>query len=120
MHNLVRMVVLAEAMAVLHGLQFARDMGFSRVILESDSKMVIRNLQASEEDYSETMRITWDVKTLARGFASCRFEFFKREGNTLVHAMASEAMKHSPFWVAGYRRVWKKLLDVFRLLLYCF
>ncbi|MBA0662126.1 hypothetical protein Goklo_006313 [Gossypium klotzschianum] len=49
MHNLVRTVVLAEAMAVLHGLQFESHLG-------SDS-----------------------------GFASCRFEFVAREGNTTMH-----------------------------------
>ncbi|MBA0810720.1 hypothetical protein Gohar_002682 [Gossypium harknessii] len=57
--------------------------------------MVIRNLQASEENYSEMRPITWDVKTLARGFASCRFEFVAREGNTTMHEMLSEGMKHS-------------------------
>ncbi|MBA0839204.1 hypothetical protein Goarm_004960, partial [Gossypium armourianum] len=39
--------------------------------------------------------ITWDVKTLARGFASCCFEFVAREGNTTMHEMVSEGMKHS-------------------------
>ncbi|MBA0735412.1 hypothetical protein Gogos_019263 [Gossypium gossypioides] len=72
MHNLVRTVVLAEVMAVLDGIQFTKNMGFSR-----------------------------DVKNLARGFASCRFEFVTRERNTVMHAMASKGMKHSEdsFWV---------------------
>ncbi|MBA0723188.1 hypothetical protein Golax_003795 [Gossypium laxum] len=37
--ELVRLVVLAEAMVVLHGLQFAPKMGFSNIILENDSKL---------------------------------------------------------------------------------
>ncbi|MBA0636001.1 hypothetical protein Godav_024682 [Gossypium davidsonii] len=36
-HNLVRSVVIAEAIAVLHGLQFALDLGFTNVILENHS-----------------------------------------------------------------------------------
>ncbi|MBA0852831.1 hypothetical protein Goshw_010229, partial [Gossypium schwendimanii] len=44
-YNLVRSVVIAEASAVLHGLQFALDLGFTKVILESDSKLVIQNIQ---------------------------------------------------------------------------
>ncbi|MFQ6619769.1 hypothetical protein Gotur_000636, partial [Gossypium turneri] len=40
-HNLVHSVVIAEALVVLHGLQFALDLGFSNVILESDSRLVL-------------------------------------------------------------------------------
>ncbi|MBA0669800.1 hypothetical protein Goklo_029054, partial [Gossypium klotzschianum] len=34
--------------AVLHGLQFALDLGFTNVILESDSKLVIQNIQQTK------------------------------------------------------------------------
>ncbi|MBA0818947.1 hypothetical protein Gohar_021537 [Gossypium harknessii] len=39
-HNLVHSVVIAEALVVLHELQFALDLGFTNVILESDSRLV--------------------------------------------------------------------------------
>ncbi|KAH1031812.1 hypothetical protein J1N35_043986 [Gossypium stocksii] len=100
-HNLVRSVVLAEATVVLHGLQFAPEMGFSNVILESDSKLVIQNLQSSKEDYSEIRPLTWDAKALARNFSSYRFEFVARDGNSTAHAMAVEGLKRFEdfFWV---------------------
>lgn len=72
-HNLVHSVVIAEALAVLHGIQFALDMGFSKVILESDSRLVVNNIQKSREDYSESRPFTWDTKNLARKFQCCRF-----------------------------------------------
>ncbi|MBA0753984.1 hypothetical protein Gogos_005444 [Gossypium gossypioides] len=72
-HNLIRSVVIAEAIAVLHGLQFALDLGFTNVILESDSKPVIQNIQQTSEDYSESRPFTWNAKNLARNFSSCRF-----------------------------------------------
>ncbi|MBA0672117.1 hypothetical protein Goklo_007348 [Gossypium klotzschianum] len=58
-HNLVRSVVIAEAIAVLHGLQFALDLGFTNVILESDSKlkemgqpaMAVEGLRADEDSF---------------------------------------------------------------------
>lgn len=36
MHNLISTAVLAKAMAILHGLQFTKKMGFLRYILECD------------------------------------------------------------------------------------
>ncbi|MBA0880904.1 hypothetical protein Goshw_019659 [Gossypium schwendimanii] len=71
-NTLVKSVVMAEAIAMLHGIQFASEMGFMQVILESDSKI--------------------DVKALARSFLVCRFEFIAREGNTVAHGMAEEGM----------------------------
>nr|KJB20572.1 hypothetical protein B456_003G154500 [Gossypium raimondii] len=89
-HNLVHSMVIAEAIAVLDGLQFALDMGFSKVILESDSRLVVNNIQKSSEDYSESRPFTWDVKNLARKFLCCRFQFVAREGNGAAHALVVE------------------------------
>lgn len=51
-HTWVSTVVMVKAVVVLHGLQFSYDMGFRRVILESDSRTVIKKLQGTKEDYS--------------------------------------------------------------------
>ncbi|MBA0760086.1 hypothetical protein Gotri_022868 [Gossypium trilobum] len=81
-HNLVHSVVIAEALAILHGLQFALDLGFSNVILESDSRLV-------------------DAKNLARKFQCCRFQFIAREGNGAAHVMVVQGMRAEgdSFWV---------------------
>ncbi|KAG8484135.1 hypothetical protein CXB51_022932 [Gossypium anomalum] len=52
-HHLTWSVVIAEALAVLHRLQFALEMRFTKVILESDSRLIVQNIQQSSEDYSE-------------------------------------------------------------------
>ncbi|MBA0810328.1 hypothetical protein Gohar_002332, partial [Gossypium harknessii] len=59
-------MVIIEVTAVLHGLQFALDMGFINAILESDSKLVIQNIQQMSEDYSESRPLTWDAKWLSK------------------------------------------------------
>ncbi|MBA0623280.1 hypothetical protein Godav_008751 [Gossypium davidsonii] len=76
-------------------------MGFSKVILESDSRLVVNNIQKSSEDYSETRPFTWDAKNLARKFQCCRFQFIAREGNGAAHALAVEGMRAEgdSFWV---------------------
>ncbi|MBA0743134.1 hypothetical protein Gogos_005852, partial [Gossypium gossypioides] len=81
---------MVEETALLHGIQFALEMGFMEIIIESDSKIVIKNIISLEEDYTEIRSITWDVKALARNFSSCRFEFIAREGNTVAHALGKE------------------------------
>ncbi|KAK8369074.1 hypothetical protein V6Z12_A01G087500 [Gossypium hirsutum] len=92
-HNLVHSVVIAEAIAVLHRLQFVLDMGFSKVVLESNSKLVVQNIQKRNEDYSETRPFTWDVQNLARNFSSCQLQFIAREGNKAAHAMTAEGLR---------------------------
>ncbi|MBA0856919.1 hypothetical protein Goshw_004854 [Gossypium schwendimanii] len=98
---MVQTVALAEIIVVLHRLQFAMDMGFSNVILESDSRIVIKNLKVKGEDNSKLRPITWDVHNMLKGFTSYRFEFVARKGNVATHAMASQGMKHLVdfFWV---------------------
>ncbi|XVF61541.1 hypothetical protein PTKIN_Ptkin08bG0137900 [Pterospermum kingtungense] len=41
-----------EALAALHGLEFAADLGYKRAILESDSFTVIKTLRSNMEDLS--------------------------------------------------------------------
>ncbi|KAH1065788.1 hypothetical protein J1N35_030775 [Gossypium stocksii] len=80
------------ALAVLHVLHFALDLGFPKIILESDSKLIVQNIQQISEDYSESRPFTWDAKNLARRFLSCCFQFIAREANRAAHAMAVEGL----------------------------
>ncbi|MBA0840762.1 hypothetical protein Goarm_003312, partial [Gossypium armourianum] len=65
-------------------------MGFKQVILESDSKMTIKNITSPGEDYSEKRPVTWDVKAWARNFSDCCFEYTVRQGNSVAHALVEE------------------------------
>ncbi|KAK5787057.1 hypothetical protein PVK06_041708 [Gossypium arboreum] len=100
-HHLVRTVALAEAIALLHGVQFASEMGFRYVIAESDSRVVINKINSKEDNYSETRPLTWDLKASTRNFSECRFQFVAREGNSDAHAMAEEGLRRLEdcFWV---------------------
>nr|KJB54866.1 hypothetical protein B456_009G052300 [Gossypium raimondii] len=108
-HNLVRSVVLAKAM-----------IGFMKIILESDSKTIIKNLQATKEDYSEIRPITWDVKALTMKFSSCHFEFVAGESNAVAHAMAVEGMRRSEdsFWVEDALLKAMEMADLDRLFIW--
>ncbi|MBA0684748.1 hypothetical protein Goari_026311, partial [Gossypium aridum] len=112
-HNLVRSVVIAEATAVLHRLQFALDLRFTNVILESDSKLVIQNIQQTRENYSKSRPFTWDEKNLARNFSSCRFQFVALEGNGAAHTMVVEGLRidEDLFWVEDAPLKFLKVVD---------
>lgn len=53
-HDLAITATMAELLAVLHGLQFASELGFTKIILKSDSKLTIQNITSVQEDYLET------------------------------------------------------------------
>ncbi|KAA3461445.1 Polynucleotidyl transferase, Ribonuclease H fold [Gossypium australe] len=56
-HHLTRLVMIAEAMTVLHGFQFALDLGFTKVILESDSRLIVQNIQQISNRTSHAMAV---------------------------------------------------------------
>lgn len=51
-NNCVPIASAAEALACVRALQFARDMGFQRVLLKGDSKTVIEKLMHEDVDRS--------------------------------------------------------------------
>lgn len=83
-HNLVNTVVVAEATVVIHDLQFALDLRSMRVILKSDSRLVIQNIQRTGKDYLESRSFTW-MQKIWRG--SSRLAAFSSllEMETLLH-----------------------------------
>ncbi|KAL4284986.1 hypothetical protein GQ457_16G020360 [Hibiscus cannabinus] len=91
----------AEALTVLRGLQFTRELGFNSVLLESDSKTIITKLKSRERDYLEVDLITCDTKLLATNFESCSFSFVGQNGNKPKHALAAAdvGQTHDRFWI---------------------
>ncbi|MBA0851056.1 hypothetical protein Goshw_012301, partial [Gossypium schwendimanii] len=65
---------VAKALAVVHGLRFALEMGFLSVILESDSRLVIQKLTASSKDLSEISALIWEAKEFSNLFVDYRQE----------------------------------------------
>ncbi|MBA0775911.1 hypothetical protein Gotri_010996 [Gossypium trilobum] len=91
LHVLVTTATMAEAIAVLHGIQFA-------------SEWVLR-------------RLFWrDVKVWAGSFSGYCFEFTVRQGNSVAHALAEEGMRRLEdcFWVEDAPMEAKELADVDR------
>jgi ribonuclease HI/probable phosphoglycerate mutase len=69
----------AEYEALLHGLELARRRGAARLVVRSDSELLVRQM-------------TGEYRVKAAGFASIRFESVPRSENAAADRLANEAM----------------------------
>ncbi|GMI81726.1 hypothetical protein HRI_001841900 [Hibiscus trionum] len=92
----------AEALSALQGIKFAKDLGFSNLIVEGDSRSIIKKLASPSVDLSVISHLICDAQNAARSFNTCRFTFIGRNGNIAAHAMADYGRRedtHEGFWV---------------------
>ncbi|MBA0802788.1 hypothetical protein Gohar_013059, partial [Gossypium harknessii] len=87
-HN-VRDLTIAEAYACLKGAVFAEEIGFSDVIMEGDSRIVIKKLQNHGNDRSAIRGVINKIIVMSRIFWNIEFQFIPREANGLAYAMAA-------------------------------
>ncbi|MBA0784799.1 hypothetical protein Gotri_028031, partial [Gossypium trilobum] len=91
----------AEALSCLQGLTFANDMGFSRLIVESDACTIISRIERDREDRLKIGPYIKDIKVLSQAFRSIKFCFTPRTANKASHIMAQEGFKgeEDTYWV---------------------
>ncbi|MBA0706403.1 hypothetical protein Golax_018514, partial [Gossypium laxum] len=82
---------VAEALACVHAVQFARDLGLRRVELEGDSAMVISKLKHAGIDRLKISGYIRDARQMLLGFEHFKFYHIKRGGgDTVAHLLARE------------------------------
>ncbi|XP_074282901.1 uncharacterized protein LOC141607450 [Silene latifolia] len=79
---------LAEAMAILEGVKEARSRGHTRIIIESDCKMVIDALKTKEQGHSDFHLILDDIFYFCSDFNSVIWSFVSRKLNGVAHELA--------------------------------
>ncbi|XP_021721482.1 uncharacterized protein LOC110689043 [Chenopodium quinoa] len=90
----------AEAKAVWCGLQLARDRGIKRVVLESDSLLVVQALRGASAGRSTFHLLIEDITNVAASFDDVKWSFVRRNGNRVAHYLA-----HFQPWDLG-QRMW--------------
>ncbi|XP_062020668.1 uncharacterized protein LOC133737053 [Rosa rugosa] len=95
-------IVAIEALAVYHGLLLCREAGFQKLVVESDSTIVIDALNKTELDLSVEGGVLDDIKCLASTFKSVLWKKVNREGNIAAHKMAKHAL------IADKDRLWQE------------
>ncbi|KAM7497885.1 hypothetical protein LguiA_022299 [Lonicera macranthoides] len=83
--------LLAEAISLREALSWIKDKNMSNVYVESDSQLLISAIRSDFEDSSYFGLIVNECKSLASGLVGCHFNFIRRSGNQVAHALARAA-----------------------------
>ena len=96
----------AELWSILHGLKLAWDMGFRRVILETDSQLAIHVI-SSRNSLDPNYNLVALIRLQLQMDWNCELTFAWREANGCAHALAQaglqmdfqeESLAHPPPW----------------------
>ncbi|KAE8821176.1 retrotransposon protein [Hordeum vulgare] len=95
--------VHTQAEACIQGLTAAMNWGMTRVVVETDCKVLVDALNKEEYDRSHIGVIVWDAQMLAGlNFSNILFRFCRRNCNKVTHAMAALGVSG----VAGSGLLW--------------
>ncbi|KAK8556615.1 hypothetical protein V6N12_003012 [Hibiscus sabdariffa] len=83
-YMLVRDAFMAEALSCLQAIMFARELGFTRVKFEGDSRTIIHKCQVDSNDFSLISPVITNIIYMARAFTTVSFGF------TVAHTLAQE------------------------------
>ncbi|KAK9030526.1 hypothetical protein V6N11_031951 [Hibiscus sabdariffa] len=94
-------VLVAESLACLQAVRYAKDLGFRRVIFEGDSLTVVKKINEGRLERSVTAPLIYDIRVAAKDFDSVSFTFARSDANRAAHTLARDyRSQQSPyFWI---------------------
>jgi len=97
---------VAEYTAAIRGLERARELGATRVLLRSDSRLLIEQLAGRWKVKKATLQVLHhEARSLIKGFEEVRFEHVRRERNVQADALANRGVDE---WLAGEGASWER------------
>lgn len=97
---------VAEYTAAIRGLERARELGATRVLLRSDSRLLIEQLAGRWKVKNPTLQVLHhEARSLIKGFEEVRFEHVRRERNVQADALANRGVDE---WLAGEGASWER------------
>lgn len=103
----------AEIAAARLGVQLARQMGFSKIVLECDALNVVSTINQKVEGHSPLMLFYEDIDRMKNDFESFLCKHVRRVGNTLAHLIARwdvDVMDH--VWVENFPQSFVTLAEI--------
>ena len=88
-----------ETLAAAKALQFAIDLGLSKVIPEGDSEIIINAMNENSQSLASFGLLIQDVKNIANYFHCISFSHVHRDGNCVAHNLAKHARHVTGFSV---------------------
>ncbi|KAK9046609.1 hypothetical protein V6N11_052494 [Hibiscus sabdariffa] len=108
-HRNVVDAFVAEAYACKQAVCFAKDLGFTRVIIEGDLLTIIKKLNSGKVDRSVVYPIIQDIQALSQEFANISFCFVRREAIRRLMCWLKNVVAFL-LLVTGWRRRLRPLL----------
>lgn len=97
---------VAEYTAAIRGLERARDLGATQVLLRSDSRLLIEQLAGRWKVKNPTLQLLHhEARSLIKQFEEVRFEHVRRERNVEADALANRGVDE---WLAGEGVSWER------------
>jgi ribonuclease HI len=104
---------VAEYTAAIRGLERARELGATRALLRSDSRLLIEQLAGRWKVKNPTLQLLHhEARSLIKGFEQVRLEHVRRERNVQADALANRGVDE---WLAGEGASWERSLPSPRL-----
>jgi ribonuclease H / adenosylcobalamin/alpha-ribazole phosphatase len=104
---------VAEYTAAIRGLERARELGATRALLRSDSRLLIEQLAGRWKVKNPTLQLLHhEARSLIKGFEEVRLEHVRRERNVQADALANRGVDE---WLAGEGASWERSLPSPRL-----
>nr|POF24766.1 putative ribonuclease h protein [Quercus suber] len=96
-------VAQVEALATRREVEFALELGMTKVIMEGDSEVICKELQDPSTSLALHGHIIQDIKCLSNAFQCINFPHVRRQGNTVAHALAKMAVTepNQTVWMEG-------------------
>ncbi|KAF7805413.1 putative ribonuclease H-like domain-containing protein [Senna tora] len=88
-HYFGRSVLKDEAWGVVEGIKIALQIGFNRVLIESDSKCLADGINSSALHGSDVQALFCKIRLLMSRFAHCKIQHQWRQGNMAADFLAS-------------------------------
>lgn len=82
-----------EALALLNGLKYCRELGVSKIEIEGDALTVLQALDATGVDLSEIGVVIEEVKLVMLDFEMVSWKHVKKKGNIVAHRLDRSALQ---------------------------
>ena len=84
-------MVDVEVAAARRAIMFAKELNLSSIILEGDSEIITRALQAEDQSLASYGNLIEEIKFHVDSFLNFRVSYVKRKGNSVAHNLARHA-----------------------------
>ena len=100
-----------EAVAARKAIMLTRDLNLTSIILEGDSEIITRAIQAKEQSLASYGNLIEEIRKYANSFLNVRISHVKRKGNFVTHSLARHA-RHVSSLVVWMEEVPSHILPV--------